>query len=140
MSKGRRRRERIAAQGGPKAAAPPRPKRKDRGFPWPEWMKMPVAAAFAVGVVITGMLVPVVGLVLVPLAVVLAFLPWTPWFTPAMAIAYSAGVGMLFLLGPTDLGPILGLVALALLGIVSGHYLSTRVLRPLMDRQQARSG
>jgi hypothetical protein len=34
---------------------------------------------------------------------------------------------------------VLGLVALALLGIVSGHYLSTRVLKPLLERQQARS-
>ena len=138
MSKGRRRRERIAAQGGPRTAAPAKAKRKE-GFPWPDWLKMPVAAAFAVGVVFTGMFVPVVGLVLVPVAVVLAFLPWTPWFTPAMAIAYSAGVGLLFLLAPTDLGPVLGLIALGLLGIVSGHYLSTRVLRPLLERQQARS-
>lgn len=138
MSKGRRRRERIAAQGGPRAATPAKARRKERGFPWPDWLKMPVAASFAVGIVVTGMFVPVVGLVLVPLAVILAFLPWTPWFTPAMAIAYSAGVGLLFLLGPTELGPILGLIALGLLGIVSGHYLSTRVLRPLLERQQAR--
>ena len=139
MSKGRRRRERIAAQGGPKPPTAVKPRRRDRGFPWPEWLRMPVAAAFGLGVVVTGMFVPLVGLALIPLALVLAFLPWTPWFTPAMAVAFAAGVGLLFLLAPTGLGVVLGLVALALLGIVSGHYLSTRVLKPLLERQQARS-
>jgi uncharacterized membrane protein YfcA len=137
MSKGKRRRERVVAQGGPRTPAPPK-RKKERGFPWPEWLRMPVAAAFALGVVVSGMFVPMVGLALVPVVVVLALLPWTPWFTRAMAMAFSAGVGLLFLLAPTDLGVVLGLVALALLGIVSGHYLSTRVLRPLLERQQAR--
>jgi hypothetical protein len=100
---------------------------------------MPVAAAFGLGVVVTGMFVPIIGLILIPVALVLAFLPWTPWFTPAMAAAFAAGVGLLFLLAPTGLGVVLGLVALALLGIVSGQYLSTRVLKPLLERQQARS-
>jgi hypothetical protein len=135
MSKGRRRRERVVAQGGPKTPTPPKPKRKQEGFPWPEWLKMPVAAAFGLAVVITAYF-PIVGFALVPVAFIAAFVKWPKFMTIAMAVAYAAGVMLLLALAPTDLGPVLGIVALGLLGIVSGHYLSTKVLKPIMDRRQ----
>ncbi|MEX2235995.1 MAG: hypothetical protein WEB00_00465 [Dehalococcoidia bacterium] len=137
LSKGRRRRQRIEAQGGPKAPPPPRAKKKAQsGFPWPDWLQMPVAGAFGIGIVVAGSLLPVIALGLIPLVVLLAFLPWTRWLTPAMAAAYCVGVGLLLVLRPTGLGVVVSLAALVLLGIVSGHYFSTRVVRPILDRRQ----
>ena len=71
-----------------------------------------------------------------PLAFIGAFLKWPKFMNIAMAVAYAAGVMLLLALAPTDLGPVLGIVALGLLGIVSGHYLSTQVLKPMMEKRQ----
>jgi hypothetical protein len=138
VSKGEKRRERVAAQGGPKARSGHSEKRAEQsGFPWPEWLSMPVLAAFGLGVVIGGTWILVLGLVLIPIAFVLAALPFVRFVTPAMAVAFAAGVLLIGLLAPTDLKVPLGIAGLIALGIATGHYVSRRLLAPMLARRQS---
>ncbi|MPZ23499.1 MAG: hypothetical protein GEU28_08125 [Dehalococcoidia bacterium] len=137
MSKGRRRRERVLSEGPRKSRTTERKDVRAQGFPWPDWLSMPVAASFGASVVISANFLPWVGLGLALAIAVLALLPWIPWVTYAMAIAFIGGNMLVLGVSGTELKPLLGLVALGLLGIVSGHYLAQKIVRPLAERRSS---